>query len=88
LEVVAALLIILGTSFELVALDMARRDLRDARKHGQEREARLSSTMGASKYVVSEWIDRATRTRRMGVWLFAGGLTVQSIANLIGLRLA
>ena len=74
----AVVLLVLGTALELLALEFARRDLRDAHAEEDARQAALPTTMAAGKHTVSAWITDATRTRTAGVWLFMGGLVLHS----------
>jgi hypothetical protein len=83
--VAAVLLLVGGTLLELVALDGARRDLRDVAQAGADRKASLPSTMAPSKHVVSSWISDVTRTRSWGIWCFGAGLVAQALGNLAAL---
>jgi hypothetical protein len=41
--------------------------------------------MGASKYVVDDWLSQVTRTRRLGIYLFALGVLAQAVAGFFSL---
>ena len=57
----AAVVIALGGLLLLWALELARRDLRDAEAARAAREESLKHMMAATKYVVSDWLSQATR---------------------------
>ena len=52
-----------GTLLELLALELARPDLRDAHNAESQREGELKKLMAAGKHTTHAWISRATRTR-------------------------
>jgi hypothetical protein len=82
---IAVLLLVGGTALELLALEGARRDLRDTHDAGEQRQRDKKKLMAASKHTVDEWITQATRTRAWGVWLFMAGLGLQLAENLAAL---
>ena len=66
MKVLAVAFLVLGTALELLALDLARRDLRDAHDAEERRKAGLPSMMAAGKHTVSAWITEATGLARRG----------------------
>ena len=83
--IMAAVLFVVGTLMELAALGAVWLDFRDAEGAREQRSEKKKSMMAPNKHIVDDWITTATNTRAWGIWLFAAGLFVQMVGNLLAL---